>query len=324
MNFVFIGGYTPGAGGSGPGITVARRKGDGALAGIGKVAVVSPSFLAVHPRLPVLYAVGECEKGLVTAFAIDPDGGLHPIAQVSSGGSIPCHLAVDPAGRILAVANYGDGVLSIYRLNDTGGLDGIDATFPHTGHGPHPDRQLGPHAHQVIFGGDGILYVTDLGTDEIRRYLTSPEVTPHPEGSIRLPPGAGPRHTAVHQDGWLVANELNGRVAAYDSRWRELARVPASTRPGPNAPSHIAVHDGHLYVANRGPDTISVFRVNGLVRVAEVPCGGSWPRHFAIHAPHMYVAAQHSDVITVLELKSGVPTPTDLTFAVGSPACVLL
>lgn len=322
MDVVFIGGYGAGAGGPGSAITVARRTAGGALERIGDVPMDQPSFLALHPHLPVLYAVGECHEGSVAAFAIDPGGGLTPIGRSPTGGALPCHLAVDPAGRMLAVANYGDGVLSVHPLDDEGGLTDTFVALPHAGRGPHPDRQRGPHAHQAVFGADGILYVTDLGTDEIRRYRTNPEVTPHPRGPVRLPPGSGPRHLAARREGWLLVGELDGSVSAFDTEWRETARVSASGYE-PNQPSHIAVHDGYAYVGNRGPDTIAVFRADDLTRVAEVPCGGAWPRHFAMAAPYVYVAAQHDDRIAILELTDGIPVPTEPTFPVGGPSCVL-
>lgn len=84
----------------------------------------------------------------------------------------------------------------------------------------------------------------------------------------------------------------------------------------------------HLYVANRGPDTIAVFGMRDLEgavpsRVAEVGSGGLWPRHFAVAGDHMYVANQRSDAVATLQINDGVPTPTGETFKVGSPSCVL-
>src|SRR6267143_1059212 len=53
----------------------------------------SPSFLALHPTRPLLYAVNEVDNfegqkaGSVSAFAIDPaTGDLRPLGRASSGG----------------------------------------------------------------------------------------------------------------------------------------------------------------------------------------------------------------------------------------------
>ncbi|MBB2912768.1 6-phosphogluconolactonase (cycloisomerase 2 family) [Streptosporangium becharense] len=307
----YIGGYTPDTGGSGPGITLVEL---GGLTRLGTTPAPGPSFLAAHPRLPVVYAVEESERGTVGVFARAADGGLTPLARHSSGGASPCHLAVDPTGTRLAVANYGDGTVSVHGIDDAGLLTDV-WTFPH---------REGTHAHQAVFGPDGVLYVTDLGADEVRRYLpTGDGVVAHPGGPVRLAPGMGPRHMARAGGHWYVAGELDGTVRAYDTGWREVLAVPASGTAGENHPSHLEAHDGFVYVANRGPDTISVFTASGLERVAEVSCGGVWPRHFAVVDGRVYVANQRSGTVVVLPLKDGVPQAEDGCLAVGTPSCVL-
>ncbi|WP_248965253.1 lactonase family protein [Sphaerisporangium perillae] len=329
---LYIGGYTPDTGGTGAGLTAVRVEADGALKALAETAAPGPSFLASHPRLPVLYAALECEEGGVAAYSADPEGPAL-LADGASGGSYPCHLAVDPTGTWLAVANYGDGTVAIFRLGSSGLFQGRPKLFPNRGHGPDPARQAEPHAHQAVFGPGDVLHVTDLGTDEVRRYRVGAEPAPHPDGPVRLAPGSGPRHMVFHADRWYVAGELDGTIAVYDASWRELGRTRASDTTGANLVSHIAISgDGrHLYVANRGPDTLSVFAVTetggegtGLARVAEVGSGGLWPRHFALAGDRMYVANQRSDAVTAFALRDGVPVPTGEGFEVGSPSCVLV
>ncbi|MFB9717785.1 lactonase family protein [Planobispora longispora] len=318
MSVAYIGGYTPDTGGSGTGVIVADLQ---SLERLGETPAPGPSFLALHPRLPVLYAVGESERGTVEVFSRGADGVPAPLARRSSEGSSPCHLAVNPAGTLLAVANYGDGTVSVHGIDGAGLLTGVRA-FPH---------REGAHAHQATFGPDGVLYVTDLGTDEVRRFLApdgSPEhVSEHPDGPVRLAPGMGPRHLAWagdHREGrWYVAGELDGTVRAYDPAWREVAAVAASGAEEKNHPSHLEVHGDRVYVGNRGPNTIGVFSGPDLTRVAEVPCGGDWPRHFAVAAGHMYVANQNSGGVAVLPLKDGIPQEAVRVLAAGTPSCVL-
>jgi len=323
-----IGGYTPDTGGLGPGLTRVRVDAAGRMEVVARTAVPGPSFVTAHPRLPLLYAVLEQEAGGVAVFSDDPDDpdGPRLLAEHSSGGSFPCHVAADPAGAWLAVANYGDGTVAVFRLAADGMPEPEPLLFPNEGHGPDPERQEGPHAHQAVFGPDGVLHVSDLGTDEVRRFL--PDMTPHPDGPVRLTPGTGPRHFLHHEGHWYVAGELDGMVGVYDGDWREVARVPASESGIRDHPSHIAVsEDGrHLYVANRGPDTVTTFAFDGAlpVRVAEVPGGGVWPRHFALDGDRLYVANQRSDAIAVLTLEDGIPTPTGTTLEAGSPSCVLM
>src|SRR5215510_2116635 len=103
MTKLLIGGYT-GDKGAGSGITVVG--GDGATS---TVPAESPSWIARHPRLPVLYAVAEVDNGRVHAWSL-ADG--VPVAELGSGetgGSEPAHLSVDSSGRFLITANYSGG-----------------------------------------------------------------------------------------------------------------------------------------------------------------------------------------------------------------------
>jgi 6-phosphogluconolactonase len=81
----------------------------------------APSFLAVHPALPVVYAVSEVDDGAVDAFRLDDS--FAPAGHLSTGGSQPCHLAVTPDGRHLACANYGSGSVAVFALGTDGALD---------------------------------------------------------------------------------------------------------------------------------------------------------------------------------------------------------
>lgn len=298
---LYIGGYGPGI--VTPGGELTR--------------LASPSFLAAHPTLPVLYAVGELARGWLTALSI-AEGGLRPLAERSSEGHSPCHVAVHPSGELLAVTNYGDGTASVHRLDPRGAFTGEPIVLRHEGTGPVADRQECSHAHQAVFHED-VLHVTDLGTDEIRRYALDGT----PLEPITLPPGTGPRHMVVDDSRLYVVGELDGAVHVLEGDDR-TASAPASRADGPNQPSHLDLAGGLLYVGNRGPDTVSVLRADDLTHVAEVPSGGRWPRHFAIGGEFMYVANQHSGTVAVFALEAGVPAPTGQAYEVESPACVLI
>lgn len=336
---VHIGCYTAPSGGAGTGVVAARRDPvSGQLDLVGVVAATpSPSFLARHPRLPVLYAVNELPDGTVSAWAVDRDGiGLTPLAVRSTGGDSPCHLATDPAGRFLFVANYGSGSVAVHPLDDAGTPGERIELRQHDGHGPVPDRQGGPHAHMVSPEprGTGLLAV-DLGTDSIYRYHREPTGRLRPTGRVATRPGTGPRHLVRHPDGrrCFVAGELDASVTAYEfddtGGLVERGRVAASQRAGHVQPAEIVVsRDGRfLYLANRGVGTVTVFALDGdLPRyLTEVDTGADWPRHMALIGGHLYVAEERAGLVTVLPVdpESGVPRPPRQRAEVPSPTCVL-
>ena len=323
-----IGGYTAGQGGAALGIVTALRRPDGRLTLADVTPASDPSFLAAHPTLPVVYAVNELEAGTVTVLTADPARSvLEPIAVVPSGGAAPCHVTVAADGSRLAVTNYSDGTVAVRDL-DLQGRPGSASVLRHDGGGPVADRQEGPHAHMGLFH-DGILYTVDLGADRIHRYRGTVALDP-----VRLPAGSGPRHLTTDGHGyWYLTNELDGTVAGFrggsTGPWTEVSRVPASGSATQNYPSHLILsRDGtHLYVANRGPDTLSAFTVHDgqLSPAGEWATDGEWPRHFAIVGDHVYVANQRSHSVTLFGLPggTGLPRPTGHVFTTPSPACIL-
>jgi 6-phosphogluconolactonase len=332
-----IGSYTRESGGKGLGITaVERDPHTGALTDLGLVAATpSPSFLAWHPTLPVLYAVNELRAGTVTAWRTDTGA----TSRGDTGGDSPCHLAVTPDGNHLIATNYASGSVAVHALDPSGAIGDRTDLLEHRGHGPDRERQASAHPHMVSAHPAPVL-VVDLGTDAVYPYgLDQGRLVPNGP-RIHLKAGTGPRHLARHPDGRrvFVVGELDPVVTVFgvdDHGWHQRHRVPASARPGLRQPSEIALGpDGRfLYVANRGANTIAVFAVDGApavddagpALVDEVDCLGDWPRHFAVIGEHLYVANERSHSIAVFRIDAvsgnlsaiGGPHPS------RSPTCVL-
>ncbi len=302
-------------------------------------AYPSPGFLALHPSQPVLLAVGGPRQPIadgsnaVAAFRIAADHSLQFLGEASSGGTGACHLAVDPSGHTVAVANYNDGHIATLRLDESGVPAPPISVVSNHGSGPDHGRQEGPHAHGVYFNKAGTrLYVPDLGLDRVLVYRFDP-ATSRLGGA--LPPlmtaaGAGPRHLAFSADESFayVINELNSTVlsASLDEGILKplgtVATLPADFS-GPNTTAEIEVSpDGRfVYASNRGHDSIAVFRRDlpsgALTLVQHAPCGGKAPRHFKIAPGGKWLLCAHQDSnsLSVLPLdpqsgKLGTPTST--------------
>ena len=302
-------------------------------------ATPAPSFLAVDRRAGLLLAVGEDADGTVSAFRVGAEGGrptLTPAGSASSGGADPCHVLLDPEGRVAYVANYSSGDVAVLPL----GPDGLVADAPvqvlgHTGAGPRADRQEGPHAHFAALTPDGAhLLVCDLGTDEIRRYRRDPGTGLLTEDGIAatLRPGAGPRHLVFSADGRIVyvACELDVTVAvlAWDAATasgRVVQHVPAAEDGAETGrrelPSHIDRVGDRVVVATRGTDVLATFAPapdGTLAPAGQVALPGAWPRHFAVVEGWTVVADQLGDSLTVLRDGAVVST-----VALPAPACVV-
>lgn len=301
------------------------------------------SFLAVHPDLSMLYAVSETpEHGSVVAYRRDrADGSLRRYDAVPSHGASPCHLSTD--GTAVHVVNYTSGTVATYALDADGGFGQPRPPHQHEGTGPHP-RQGGPHTHSVIIH-DASVYVTDLGTDRIVRYVAPTPTDDAGAAALAvadhtvLPPGSGPRHLAFHperREAYVVC-ELTNRLVVLDvdDSGTLQVRDAVSTLPhdasGESIAAEVAVHpDGHrVYVSNRGHDSIATFAIDdpatAPVLLAHVASGGRTPRHFAIHPSgrSLLVANQDSDTLVAFALDTdGLPHDGVVVATVSQPVCV--
>ncbi|ESQ01343.1 lactonase family protein [Streptomyces sp. CHA1] len=332
----YIGSFTA-AGGAG--VVTAAVGSDGGLTVLGATAEVpDPSYLALGPGGDLLYAVSETADGAVAAF--DPAGDtarlLAPRAPVAAEG--PTHLCVH-GGRVFT-ANYGSGSVSVLPLRADGTPAPAAHVLNHHGSGPHPQRQQGPHVHQVLPDPSGRwLVAVDLGTDSVRVHaLRDGMLTLHRE--IALRPGSGPRHLAFHPDGHhlYVLNELAPTLTVC--RWDadggdlrplgETAVLPGT--PGADAyPSEVVVSpDGRfLWTATRGEDVLSVLALDPAGDAARllttVPCGGHWPRDLVLSPQGLlYAANERSGDVAWFTVDTDSGTPA-LAGSVPAPAasCVL-
>ncbi|MFF0079086.1 lactonase family protein [Streptomyces canus] len=333
----FIGSFTS-AGGRG--IVAARVDPDtGALTVTGAVNdVADPSYLTVrHLHTgPVLYAVSETAPGAVAAYDVAGPVPRPLGAPVTVRADEPTHLTATH-GHLLT-ANYGSGSVTVLPLADDGTPRAPSGVMRHEGRGPHPDRQLAPHAHQVLPDPSGrwVLSV-DLGTDSVRVCsfnAQAGELTLH--STTALPPGTGPRHLVFHPAGHhaYVLGEL--RPGLTVCRWDAATGVlePAQETglfpdgaDAPASPSAPAVsRDGrHLWAALRGPDAIAVLALDETGEhakpVASVPCGGHWPRDLALNpsGTRLYAANERSGDITWFDLDPATGIP-DRAGSLGIPA----
>jgi 6-phosphogluconolactonase len=312
----------------------------------------NPSFLAVHPNRRFLYAVNEIanfagrKTGSISAYELDPQTArLKLIERVSSRGDSPCHLAVDRNGRSLFVANYGAGSVASFPILKDGRLGEAAGLVEHSGSSIHPQRQQGPHAHEVVLSPDGrFALVPDLGLDKVFVYRldgAKSALTPGAAATAKMEPGSGPRHLAFHPDGRFayVVNELRSTVTvfAYDPKSGILTVLQTTpTLPkdfaGSSTCAEIAAHPNgrFLYASNRGHDSIAVFAIDrrkGTITVVEhVSTQGRTPRHFAIDPTGAYLFAANqgtnSVVLFRIDRQTGHLTPTGEILEVPSPVCV--
>jgi 6-phosphogluconolactonase len=311
----------------------------------------NPSFLAIHPNGRVLYAVNEVEKykgqasGAVSSFAIADSGALSQRSQQATGGGAPCFVSVDRSGRVVLVANYSGGSITLLPVEASGALGPAAQVVQHTGTGPNAERQEAPHAHCIVADPTNrFALAADLGADKVFSYrldLDSKSLHHVEGGDAAARPGAGPRDIAFHPTLPLafVANELDSTVSTlrFDSDHGVLTPAGVySTLPsgwsGTNYPAdiHVVSSGQTLYVSNRGHNSIAVFSIalsTGALTLEQViSTEGDWPRHFALDpgGRFLLIANQKSGSVVVLgrDRQTGRLSPTRVRIDLPSPACL--
>ena len=351
----YVGSYTkdpPGGGHDNPvGLSVfSVDPATGEFTLIQQVPSANPSFVALDPTQRFLYVINEIDDyqgqktGSAEAYAINPSSGtIALLNRQSTNGTIPGHLAVDPTGKYLIVANYMGGNYVTMPIEADGRLGPVVGTFANRGGGPNRERQEGPHPHVVVFDQAGRFVATaDLGVDKVQILrLEGGNLLLVSEASMT--PGAGPRHVVFHHGGRVlyVINELNATITAleYDPASGQLGRQlqTVSTEPagytGPQSTAEIAVHPSgkFLYASNRGHNSIAGFRIDPtsglLAPIGHTTSGINFPRNFAIDpsGAWLYAANQKGDTIVQFRIDqaTGRLVPTNHVVRSVTPVAIV-
>ena len=345
MTIAYIGSYTtPGRDGHGNGINAYKvDPRSGAFRHIQHLGgLENPSFLAINKAGTRLYSV-HGDRSEVTAFAIDPrTGHLSVLNRQSTGGYNVIHLAFDATARFLFVTNYGTDSIAVLPIAKDGSLGPYSTLTTVSGTpGPHRREQgnIRPH-HNPLDREGKHFFVPCKGGDVVISYrLDRARSVAVETGRVVSRPGAGPRHIDFHPTRALayVINELDSTITTYAKAGAKL--TPLQTVPscpdsftGYSTGAEIAVDRAgrHVYVTNRGHDSIGVFaidRAKGTLSPRQwVPTQGTVPRFFAFGPDErfLYVANQGSDTVFAYRRSAdGRLSPTSIKVKVGSPACIV-
>jgi len=310
----------------------------------------NPTFLALHPSKPYLYAIGKFPTGMLRVFQYDQQNGyLVLLNEQELPGFGPCHLVVCSSGKsnadAVVVANYGSGNVVSFPILADGKIGKVASDMVHAGSGPNTARQQTPHVHGVYFDGTAVA-VVDLGIDKVLYYhidLVTARLSPAVDDvPLSLQAGAGPRHLAVSQDKQFVyvVNELNSTVSVFDRSVpalpRHLQSISTLTDDKDvavlqNFPAEIELHPNgrFLYVSNRGDDSIVVFAVDDgrLTLIQNISSGGTTPRFFCLDPTARFLLACNQETgkicVFAVNQETGILTQTEQCIDVPKPACVV-
>jgi len=254
----WLGGYTADMDGHASGIGMLRAgDADSPLAG-GQLAVAepvvaagSPSWLAAHPSLDVVYAALERE-GAVQAFRRTGEESFERLGAAVPAGEATCHIAVAPDGGSLLASCWGDGRLVRMRL-DGAGRPSAPSIAPATVDPYGADAAGTPPAAPAVDLAAAARALREAAGDAYAHLV--PDHDRAEDEAVAAAPADGERPSRAHQarflGGGLVATTDMGRdvVRVWRSAADGLRLLQSVVLPKGCGPRHTVWHpSGHLYV----------------------------------------------------------------------------
>lgn len=288
MTQFWVGGYGADMGGDATGIGLlegdeGREPDSLAHRGVA-AAAASPSWLAQHPSLDIVYAALEGE-GTVQAFVRNGESSLAPAGDPVEAGSGVCHLAVAPSGTYLIASCYGDG--RVVRV----GLTADGALLAPTISAPARDPYGADAGSGAAQDAEKQASAQEIAAEMLRRGSEASSE------SARSQPHSG----------LLLFDDLLGMNAAAPASEPDVTDV-ADTADQPSRTSHAHaaafLPDGRIATTDLGFDLVRIWRptAGGLTPDHEIVLPhGTGPRHMVVHpSGHVHVVTEYSCEIFTL------------------------
>jgi 6-phosphogluconolactonase len=225
-----------------------------------------PGALATDSKQRWLFACMRSQKEFVT-YAIDRStGGLERISGVAAG-SAP-YLYVDDSDGYLLANYYGEGAVSVHKIDDSGNLSAEPLQWIETAthaHSIQTDRSnrfaFVPHTMPA-----NAIY-------QFRFDASTGSLTANDPAFIQPETPEGPRHFVFHptkdlcysvnEDGCTVSSHRFDADKGTLTSFQVISTLPAGTDMEGMSTAEIKMtHDGnHLYASNRGHNTLAHYSV---------------------------------------------------------------
>ncbi|QDV05789.1 6-phosphogluconolactonase [Planctomycetes bacterium Poly30] len=274
-------------------------------------------FLATHPSLPIVYALGS--EHLMAVRWNQASATFETLGKALVGIS-GTHVALDPSARWALVASYGEGAVSCLPISAEGLPQAAVGRM-----GGSEDKRL-TRAHQVCWHPGGELaYVPALGADQVAILSVDPKSGALTwAGAAAVAAGSGPRHMALHpsQPWAFVLGEHSSTITSFTlqeegKRWSRRGQTSnlseGFTESGSRSSDiHISADGGFLFAVNREPaNDLTAYAIgeDGALReVSRRSTGGIHARTFALdpQGERVWIANTRSkNVVTLTLSKTG-------------------
>lgn len=247
-------------------------------------------------------------------------------------GGLLCHIAFLPQNKILCGACYESG--DVFTVGVKEDRFGELISFEKQG---ARERKL-TRAHCLISDkSERMLYSANIALDRIYRYKLQ-DGRLIEDSVLQLSSGEGPRHLVLDEVNRLLygITEYSNKIHIIDlqddcMKYRQEVSILPENFSGTSYGSSLCLsrNGQFMYAANRGADTIAVFRreMDGsLIKIGDCSCYGHWPRHIELLQGDEFlgIANQESNQVVLVKLDpiSGLLTGDKREISFNKPSFI--
>lgn len=309
----------------------------------GQVVLTNSSYITISHNRKFMYAITDMG---VEAYKIEKDGMLSTINRASINGMRGCYLSTDYEDKLLFVAGYHDGKITVLRVNQDGSVGEITDEIYHKGLGSIAERNFRPHINCVKMTRDNkYLCAADLGMDHVNVYRVD-----HVSGKLKLVDvirsemESAPRHLKFSLDGRFlyIVHELKNYIDVY--RYTEENENPEFEKiqnistlndyhAGGSAASALVFSEDYKYLlsSNAGDNSVIIYKINEKTGLLEkqlcLPISGDYPKDVGIFPDNKHLVSlnHESDSMTFfnLDLKKKLIVMNGKELKIERPNCII-
>lgn len=252
-----------------------------------------------------LYSTIEKKDGRIVSYKLE-NGQIRYVNEESAYGQGPCHIELDEKNKCLFVSNYGNGYLSILKINEDGSIGKKIYS--------NVENEQKSHVHCVSISKDNkFFFVTDLGENIIIAYeIEDDEV--NEISRVKLKEGTEPRHIAIGKKDLYVITEKSCEMYVLKFIDKKIyikdviSLLPKDTKLKENYTGcaiKITKNFKYIYTTIRGHNSISVYKLNKnkLKMIQNINCEGDLPRDIELDKKEKYILVANQDSNRVVVFK---------------------
>ena len=259
-----------------------------------KVHITNSSYITASRNGKYLYSI--TDRG-VEGYRIGKSGSLEAFTDASINGMRGCYLSTDFEDKLLFVAGYHDGKLTVLKLEEDGSIGRITGEIYHKGLGLGSGRANMPHVECCKPTRDNkYVCACDSGMDRTIVYKINHLTGKLSQEDIIISdPGSAPRHVKFSKDGsfMYVVCEEKAKIDVYSYRevdgepeFERIQQIATNDEKDPVGTFASALNFSHdfkyMISSDMTTNEVVIFRADEktgmLSKILSLPVGGAYPK----------------------------------------------